>query len=63
MVHFPFALINNFNDFKYTNAEQEIINESDDDEDDINEDEINENYSRDNINNYRKMEQKYNYNL
>ena len=54
---------NNFNDFKYTNAEQEIINESDDDEDDINEDEINENYSRDNINNYRKMEQKYNYNL
>jgi hypothetical protein len=54
---------NNFNDYKYTNADQEVINESDDDEDDINEDDINENYSRDNINNYRKMEQKYNYNL
>jgi len=54
---------NNFNDYKYTNAEQEVINESDDDEDDINEDDINENFSRDNINNYRNMEQKYNYNL
>jgi len=54
---------NNFNDYKYINAEQEVINESDDDEDDINEDDINENFSRDNINNYRKMEQKYNYNL
>lgn len=54
---------NNFNNYKYTNAEQEIINESDDDEDDINEDDITENYSRDNINDYRKMEQKYNYNL
>jgi hypothetical protein len=54
---------NNFNDYKYINAEQEVINESDDDEDDINEDDINENFSRDNINNYRKIEQKYNYNL
>jgi len=54
---------NNFNNYKYTNAEQEIINESDDDEDDINEDDITENYSRDNVNDYRKMEQKYNYNL
>jgi hypothetical protein len=54
---------NNFNDYKYINAEQEVINESDDDEDDINEDDIHENFSRDNINNYRKMEQKYNYNL
>jgi hypothetical protein len=54
---------NNFNDYKYTNAEQEVINESDDDEDDINEDDVNENFSRDNINNYRNMEQKYNYNL
>jgi hypothetical protein len=54
---------NNFNDYKYINAEQEIINESDDDEDDINEDDIHENFSRDNINDYRKMEQKYNYNL
>jgi hypothetical protein len=52
--------VNNFNNYKYNNDEQEIINESDDDEDDITED-INENYSRDNINNYRKMEQKYNY--
>jgi hypothetical protein len=50
----------NFNDYKYTNAEQEIINENDDDEDDINEN-VNENFSRDNINIYRKMEQKYNY--
>ena len=54
---------NNFNNYKYTNAEQEIINESDDDEDDINEDDITENYSRDNVNDYRKMEQKYNNNL
>ncbi len=52
----------NFNDYKYTNAEQEIINENDEDEDDIVEDE-NENFSRDNINIYRKMEQKYNYGL
>jgi hypothetical protein len=52
----------NFNDYKYTNAEQEIINENDDDEDDINEN-VNENFSRDNINIYRKMEQKYNYDL
>ena len=54
---------NNFNNYKYTNDEQEVINESDDDEDDIKEDDIRENYSRDNINNYRKMEQKYNYDL
>jgi len=52
----------NFNNYKYTNAEQEIINENDDDEDDIN-DNINENFSRDNINIYRKMEQKYKYGL
>jgi hypothetical protein len=50
----------NFNNYKYTNDEQEIINEDDDDEDDINDD-INENFSRDNINIYRKMEQKFNY--
>ena len=50
----------NFNDYKYTNDEQEIINEDDDDEDDL-EDDINENYSRDNINLYKKMEQKFNY--
>jgi hypothetical protein len=50
----------NFNNYKYTNDEQEIINEDDDDEDDL-EDDINENYSRDNINIYKKMEQKYNY--
>jgi hypothetical protein len=50
----------NFNNYKYTNDEQEIINEDDDDEDDINED-INENFSRDNINIYRKMEEKFNY--
>ena len=52
---------NNFNDYKYINVEQEIINESDDDEDDINEDDISKNFSRDDINVYRKMEQKYNY--
>lgn len=52
----------NFNDYKYTNAEQEIVNENDDDEDDII-DNVNENFSRDNINIYRKMEQKYNYGL
>jgi len=52
----------NFNEYKYTNAEQEIINENDEDEDDIT-DNINENFSRDNINIYRKMEQKYNYGL
>jgi len=52
----------NFNNYKYTNAEQEIINENDDDEDDIS-DNINENFSRDNINIYRKMEQKYKYGL
>jgi len=52
----------NFNDYKYTNAEQEIVNENDDDEDDII-DNVNENFSRDNINIYRKMEQKYNYDL
>jgi hypothetical protein len=50
----------NYNDYKYTNDEQEIINEDDDDEDDL-EDDINENFSRDNINIYKKMEQKYNY--
>lgn len=49
----------NFNNYKYTNDEQEIINEEDSDEDDFNE---NENFSRDNINIYRKMEEKYNYN-
>jgi hypothetical protein len=48
----------NYNDYKYTNDEQEIINEDDDDEDDL-EDNINENFSRDNINIYKKMEQKY----
>lgn len=52
----------NFNEYKYTNAEQEIINENDEDEDDIT-DNVNENFSRDNINIYRKMEQKYNYGL
>ena len=51
-----------FNDYKYTNVEQEIVNENDDDEDDII-DNVNENFSRDNINIYRKMEQKYNYGL
>ena len=50
----------NFNNYKYTNDEQEIINEEDDDEDDL-EDNINDNFSRDNINIYKKMEQKYNY--
>lgn len=50
----------NFNNYKYTNDEQEIINEEDDDEDDL-EDNINENFSRDNIDIYKKMEQKYNY--
>ena len=50
----------NFNSYKYTNDEQEIINEDDDDEDDL-EDDINENFSRDNINIYKKNEQKYNY--
>ena len=50
----------NFNNYKYTNDEQEIINEDDDDEDDL-EDDINKNFSRDNINIYKKMEQKYNY--
>ena len=54
---------NNFNNYKYTNAEQEVINESDDDEDDIIDDIADDNYSRDNINNYKKIEQKYNYNL
>jgi hypothetical protein len=48
----------NYNDYKYTNDEQEIINEDDDDEDDL-EDDVNENFSRDNINIYKKMEQKY----
>jgi hypothetical protein len=52
----------NFNNYKYTNDEQEIINEEDSDEDDFNEnDNDNENFSRDNINIYRKMEEKYNY--
>ena len=51
----------NFNNYKYTNHEQEIINEEDSDEDDFNENE-NENFSRDDINIYRKMEEKYNYN-
>jgi hypothetical protein len=51
---------NNFNNYKYTNDEQEIINENDEDEDDIIDD-SNENFSRDNINIYRNMEQKYNY--
>jgi hypothetical protein len=50
----------NFNNYKYVNDEQEIINENDEDEDDIIDNE-NENFSRDNINIYRKMEQKYNY--
>ena len=50
----------NFNNYKYTNDEQEIINEEDDDEDDLDND-INENFSRDNINIYKKMEHKYNY--
>lgn len=50
----------NYNDYKYTNDEQEIINEDDEDEDDL-EDDINKNFSRDNINIYKKMEQKYNY--
>ena len=50
----------NFNNYKYTNDEQEIINENDDDEDDLDND-INENFSRDNINIYKKMEHKYNY--
>ena len=50
----------NFNNYKYTNDEQEIINEDDDDEDDLNDD-INENFSRDDINIYKKMEQKFNY--
>ena len=53
---------NNFNNYKYTNDEQEIINENDEDEDDL-VDNLNENFSRDNINIYRKMEQKYNYGL
>lgn len=52
----------NFTDYKYTNIEQEVINENDDDEDDI-VDNITENFSRDDINIYRKMEQKYSYNL
>jgi hypothetical protein len=54
----------NFNNYKYTNDEQEIINEEDDDEDDLDDldDNTNENFSRDNINIYKKMEQKYNYN-
>jgi len=50
----------NFNEYKYTNEEQEIINEEDDDEDDEDENE-NENFSRDNINIYKQKEQKYNY--
>lgn len=50
----------NFNEYKYTNDEQEIINENDDDEDDENDNE-NENFSRDNINIYKQREQKYNY--
>ena len=45
----------NYNDYKYTNDEQEIINEDDEDEDD------NNTYSRDNINIYKRFEQKYNY--
>jgi hypothetical protein len=53
---------NNFNNYKYTNDEQEIINENDEDEDDL-VDNLNENFSRDNIDIYRKMEQKYNYGL
>jgi len=63
----------NFNNYKYTNDEQEIINEEDSDEDDDNDNDNddnnnnnnynnnNENFSRDNINIYRKMEEKYNY--
>ena len=50
----------NFNNYKYTNDEQEIINENDEDEDDL-EDDNNEKFSRDNINIYKQMEQKYNY--
>uniref|UniRef100_A0A6C0CHQ0 DUF5901 domain-containing protein n=1 Tax=viral metagenome TaxID=1070528 RepID=A0A6C0CHQ0_9ZZZZ len=45
----------NYNDYKYTNDEQEIINEDDEDEDD------NNTYSRDNINIYKRFEQKYSY--
>jgi hypothetical protein len=45
----------NFNDYKYTNREQEIVNEDDEDEDDDN------TYSRDNLNMYKQIEQKYNY--
>jgi len=50
----------NFNEYKYTNEEQEIINENDEDEDDENDD-VNENYSRDNLNIYKQRELKYNY--
>jgi hypothetical protein len=45
----------NFNDYKYTNKEQEIVNEDDEDEDDDN------TFSRDNLNIYKQIEQKYNY--
>jgi len=45
----------NYNDYKYTNDEQEIVNEEDEDEDDDN------TYSRDNLNIYKQIEQKYNY--
>ena len=46
-----------FNNYKYTNDEQENINEN------FDEDDENETFSRDNINIYRQMEQKYNYQL
>jgi hypothetical protein len=47
----------NYNDYKYTNDEQEIINEDEDDEDDDDDN----TYSRDNLNIYKQIEQKYNY--
>jgi hypothetical protein len=50
----------NFNEYKYTNDEQEIINEQDDDEDDDNDDD-NNNFSRDNINIYKQKELQFNY--
>jgi len=49
----------NFNDYKYTNDEQEILN---DDEDENDEDDDDDNtFSRDNLNLYKINEQKYNY--
>ena len=49
----------NFNDYKYTNEEQEILND-DEDEDDEDDDDDNT-FSRDNLNLYKINEQKYNY--